>query len=400
MTLADLRLWIASMFFFFSQSIAGQNLVPNPGFEEYLRCPTQEADFNGFVRFWATFFSDPDYFNLCGYYPSWIEERADPFEGKAVAGARLYNNSERFSNVNREYIHTSLIEPLKPGQLYHGQYYFNPMSYGYNIDSYGMYFSAWPLNDTPASGILLAEPQVENQNGLILDFDTWQRVSGCFTAQGGERYIAIGNFRADEETDTLSPGFAPFPVQSNYTLIDAVSLYEVASLVPSDTLLCMTDSIFTLPAVPHLPLWYQQDGARLDSALLLSQPGKFDIEVWLDPCGVVGSFSVTIDSCLAAQPRQGCPAYIPNAFSPNGDGTNDTFVVSIVCEPASAVLRIFNRWGSLVYEANGKEAEWDGLIGGRPAPVDTYVYLLEIGYHDESGTVQAERFSGEVILMR
>lgn len=78
------------------------------------------------------------------------------------------------------------------------------------------------------------------------------------------------------------------------------------------------------------------------------------------------------------------PVFIPNAFSPNGDGANDFFLVQ-----ADGIIQniqyfgIFDRWGTLVFERNNfapnSEANgWDGNYRGQPAPLGVYVYYLEI----------------------
>lgn len=67
--------------------------------------------------------------------------------------------------------------------------------------------------------------------------------------------------------------------------------------------------------------------------------------------------------------------YIPNAFTPNGDGMNDTFGANgegIV----EYTLQIFNRWGELIFESNDIKVQWDGVYQNEIAPIDVYVYKL------------------------
>jgi gliding motility-associated-like protein len=75
--------------------------------------------------------------------------------------------------------------------------------------------------------------------------------------------------------------------------------------------------------------------------------------------------------------------FIPNTFSPNGDGVNDYFYPRGSNLYNVQSLRVFNRWGQLVFErknfpANAATMGWDGTINGRPAPVDAYVYIAEV----------------------
>jgi gliding motility-associated-like protein len=72
---------------------------------------------------------------------------------------------------------------------------------------------------------------------------------------------------------------------------------------------------------------------------------------------------------------------IPNAFSPNGDGLDDTWEIDRIAEyPASHVI-IFNRWGLKLFETTGysRSNQWNGTINGQPAPLGTYYYLITLG---------------------
>lgn len=75
--------------------------------------------------------------------------------------------------------------------------------------------------------------------------------------------------------------------------------------------------------------------------------------------------------------------YIPNAFSPDGDGLNDVFMVRGRGIASVKYLRVFNRWGQLVFEknnfnANDAQMGWDGRVNGITANPDVYVYTAEM----------------------
>ncbi|MHC2993449.1 hypothetical protein OB13_18405 [Pontibacter sp. HJ8] len=74
---------------------------------------------------------------------------------------------------------------------------------------------------------------------------------------------------------------------------------------------------------------------------------------------------------------------IPNAFSPNGDGVNDTWEIkNIQYYPASKV-EIYNRWGNLIYEKTNYQSEWDGTYRGAILPVSTYFYVITVPGKDK-----------------
>ncbi len=96
------------------------------------------------------------------------------------------------------------------------------------------------------------------------------------------------------------------------------------------------------------------------------------------------------------------PVYIPNAFSPNGDGLNDSFFV--FAGPAVSevkMFRIFDRWGDLLYEASGfppndPKYGWDGFYRGRNVGVGFYTYYVVVEFIDGSEQI----YRGGVHLVR
>ncbi|TSA51200.1 MAG: hypothetical protein D4R43_01115 [Sphingobacteriales bacterium] len=77
----------------------------------------------------------------------------------------------------------------------------------------------------------------------------------------------------------------------------------------------------------------------------------------------------------------GSEMWIPNVFSPNGDGTNDQFLV-IGRNMSQLLVRIYNRWGEMVYESNSLKKGWDGMYKGLPSALGVYVYYVEADFFD------------------
>lgn len=69
---------------------------------------------------------------------------------------------------------------------------------------------------------------------------------------------------------------------------------------------------------------------------------------------------------------------IPNAFSPNGDGVNDTWEIKNIEYFPDAKVEVYNRWGSLVFEKVSYRNEWHGTYRGARLPVSTYFYVITI----------------------
>lgn len=68
--------------------------------------------------------------------------------------------------------------------------------------------------------------------------------------------------------------------------------------------------------------------------------------------------------------------FVPNAFSPDGDGRNDVVGPIWFNEFELEIFQVYNRWGQLVYETVNPDDRWDGTVAGAPAPMGVYVYLL------------------------
>ena len=74
--------------------------------------------------------------------------------------------------------------------------------------------------------------------------------------------------------------------------------------------------------------------------------------------------------------------FIPNAFTPNNDGKNDVFKVygSSIRE---VEMKIFSQWGQLVFESHDPQGDWDGTMGGHPAPVGIYLYAIKVVFTND-----------------
>jgi gliding motility-associated-like protein len=89
---------------------------------------------------------------------------------------------------------------------------------------------------------------------------------------------------------------------------------------------------------------------------------------------------------------------IPNAFTPNNDGLNDSFrILGLPPENITQFnLQIFDRWGQVVFETNNIEAAWDGTYKGKPCPAEVYTWVI---YYETSKKTKLSN-KGQVMLIR
>lgn len=77
---------------------------------------------------------------------------------------------------------------------------------------------------------------------------------------------------------------------------------------------------------------------------------------------------------------------IPNAFTPNGDGVNDQWLIEGIHLFPDAKINVFNRWGQIIYSSRGNGEPWDGTLNNNQLPSGTYFYTIELDSNNEPYT--------------
>jgi gliding motility-associated-like protein len=156
--------------------------------------------------------------------------------------------------------------------------------------------------------------------------------------------------------------------------------YECDSIVIFNFFLVEIDTLFlSTIAVPA-------GSAIVVFGETITQPGTY-CQTLASVDGCDSTSCQQVDWLVAtSEPTRSDGLYMPNAFSPNGDGVNDFFTVytgndiqRIDC------FRIFNRQGQLLFErkgflVGGLEEGWDGTYHGQTMPVGVYVFMVEFGF--------------------
>jgi gliding motility-associated-like protein len=70
--------------------------------------------------------------------------------------------------------------------------------------------------------------------------------------------------------------------------------------------------------------------------------------------------------------------YVPNAFTPNGDGLNDTWIIETLQPYPEAEVKVYDRFGEKVFDNYGKNIAWDGRCKGEALPSGVYVYMIDL----------------------
>ena len=90
--------------------------------------------------------------------------------------------------------------------------------------------------------------------------------------------------------------------------------------------------------------------------------------------------------------------FVPTAFSPDGDNNNESFGIKINADCVEEMtLRVFDRWGELVFQSTDPETKWDGTFRGELLNANVFVYTLEIKLTYET---EVKSLSGNVTLFK
>ncbi len=136
---------------------------------------------------------------------------------------------------------------------------------------------------------------------------------------------------------------------------------------------------------------------------------NFCLERWVYPfdSGVYEFLAIDENGCVDVEElsilvKKDRPVYIPNAFSPNGDGNNDYFQIYLGAGATNVkTFKVFNRWGEIVYELSdfflmAPDEGWDGMFKGDLMNPAVFVFYAEVAFLDG----HVEVYKGDVSLMR
>jgi len=194
-------------------SFTAQNLVPNPGFENYTTCPNFGGEIN-YCSNWNNVnlvygvftVGTPDYFNTCSTAnccpPNTFAGQCNPHSGNAMIATVLYDSP---IVDYREYVSTQLTCPMVTGNTYTVSFWLtnglNPIS-PYIIKNIGACFSNTPLTQS-GWNLISVTPQVELTT--LIGSTSWVQYSFTVTPTSNWQYLTLGSFRTDlQNTPTLT----------------------------------------------------------------------------------------------------------------------------------------------------------------------------------------------------
>jgi Secretion system C-terminal sorting domain len=257
-----------------------QNLVANGDFESYFWCPTQFGQGSNAVA-WGSgnSYIFPEYFNSCASLSNLVSV---PVNGDSLLGYQIAHSGNGYSGINtyaegytfpKDYLQTQLTDSLDSGKYYCLTFYVSLLNYcKWGIDALGAYFDKQPSTICSTfTCVLNYTPQVSNPPGnILLDTLNWMKIEGCFQAQGGEKYMIIGNFKDTAQTQKAINVPGGFGWSTSY-LIDDVSLYEDSTLSLKEDKVEENILIFPNPANKRISI---QSKNEISETALLDMKGE------------------------------------------------------------------------------------------------------------------------------
>jgi len=230
--------------FVICQTDKDSNLIYNPSFEEHIACP-KRIDPYGYMNeplgWWQPTSGSADYYNNCGGKQCHVPKNKlgiqMPRTGGSMVG--IYCSLTDY----REYIETELKEKLLKGETYHLSFWVSLSEYSPEaVATIGGLFTDKMISDTTRQMITnnttkivnnvkqnissFYKPQVVNPFVRVLsDTINWMKIEGDFIAEGGEKFLTIGNFYPAEQSNVNYPQGLRKILPGAYYYVDDVELY-------------------------------------------------------------------------------------------------------------------------------------------------------------------------------
>lgn len=266
--------------------------------------------------------------------------------GNTYVGLVTRGNLGPYANTTED-VQTQLLFPLLTGNVYHmGMDLAHSKEFGHFID----WDSDFLPYDTPAKLRLFGGSTFCNKAELLwesplIDHTEWKSYSITLQPQTGDIHYLIFE--------------AVYAIDSTYfgnVLMDNISFDFCGFALPIETqsydsLICERDTLVIDAFTPGGI--YKWSTGSTEPSIMVTSPGPYGVEV-SNGCEEQNFYYfITEKEC-------NCEIALPNIFTPNGDGFNETFEIKGTSDIARFNLKIYNRWGLIVYQTNQISKPWRG----------------------------------------
>lgn len=266
-----MKYWLVILFILSGLIIRGQNLVPNPSFENYnqLPCNLNKDFIQDFLVDWLQPIpSSTDYWHSnidigCDLNPISIER--NPRTGSGMVGLITTYIYQNLTDEYKEYVEVKLSQTLTVGKLYCGEFYTFNANYILNFgvgpgsdilasNNISMAFSDtlvfYPVTSDSRDNLVTPGSVKIREREIIPADNNWHRIEGCFVADKNYEYLLIGNFDSVDSTLFVRDGNTR-DLATAYYFVDDVSLVELPFAAPAlltNVVLCHDQDSIVLDA--------------------------------------------------------------------------------------------------------------------------------------------------------
>ncbi|HIA13140.1 MAG TPA: T9SS type B sorting domain-containing protein [Flavobacteriales bacterium] len=220
----------------------------------------------------------------------------------------------------------------------------------------------------PSCGVCDGVIQVSVSSGGVSPF--------TYNWSSGQSASTIANLCAGSYTVTVTDGNG-CDTNETYVLVDqapmtAEAISALLDCAGGSGIYIGTATVTSGGVSPYTYAWSNGQTSSIAVGLIVNQTYTVDIT---DSQGCQTQATVTV------QP-QPCPVEVPNVFSPNGDGINDTWDIKNLSLYPECEVKVHNRWGDIVFKQTGYDTpespQWEGTsLGLIPLPFGVYYYVIE-----------------------
>ncbi len=227
-------------------------------------------------------------------------------------------------------------------------------------------------NDTVICSDIISPITLNADNsGSTYLWSNGQTTQSILIATSGIYYVKVTDTNTCSNTDSIS---------ITYKSALTVDIGDDITICPGDIITLSPNSDF------ESYLW--SDGS-VSKSIIISKFGTYNVLVTKEGCSA--SDEIVIKDCESE-------IWMPNVFTPNGDGINDLFY-PVYKNIDKLVIYIYSRFGNIIFEGSGINAIWDGKYAGEVCPTGVYYYVID--YEAKNETLRSNKqLHGSVTLLK
>jgi len=222
----------------------------------------------------------------------------------------------------------------------------------------------------------------------------WSPANGLDDVHGDSAIVA--------PTETTTYIVTGYDASQSCSVESAITI-EVAESFDTDLFnfsqndICPGEQVFIFSDLNYTYNWQENESLDASSAIVVATPMEttnYAVSISNDDCTIMDSVLVNVLDCdtIAATPDE---IMVPNAFTPDDNGINDVWKIEGLELYSNNLVKVFNRWGELLFSQPNYNNDWDGTWDGNRLPDGTYYYIITLGNIEQPVTGTVTIYTGD-----